>query len=441
MTATSLKKKFISLYARQIAMISLVTLLSVFAASYVLENLLIKKALKQEADYFWTLYDNNPTHPLPNTNNLRGYLKDSDHLSINSEPIDPHHQGLENLEPGFGRVSWHEIKSLYYVSDHNNKRLYLFFLEENVHKLILLFGVLPLSFILLLFYLSSWLAYTNSKRLVSPLQQLAKRVSDYRFDAKTIQSIELNDIKVNADIEVLSLIKALEKFNTQLQEFIERERNFTRDASHELRTPVAIIKGSLDMLKRIEDTNPEKRHKYLQKIRQTAEEMDQLIATLLLLAHNGSVLQEPTAFSLPELLRQLADDIQAQYADKNITLTVDSETDYHINAPKKAVAMVFENLIENAFKYTPSGTINIQIEPNQVTITDSGIGMNEHTLSQAFTPFFRDLEAEAQGFGLGLPLVKRICESLTWHLLLNSEVDKGTTVLVTFPANQVNHLS
>ena len=440
MNALSLKKKFIKLYARQLIVISVATIISTWVASYVIENILIKKAMMQEAEHFWQLYQSNTEQPVPNTNNLRGYLL---HNPDSTTAIDASTSSVpHNFQPGFGRVTWQNVKSLYYVSDYAaengpSTRLYLFFLEENVNKLVLIFGILPLSLLLLLFYASSWIAYLHTKGLMSPLQKLAQRVSQHRFDEQQVNTIVLNDLKANADIEVLSLIQALEQFNQHLMEFISRERAFTRDASHELRTPVAIIKGSLDMLARLDASDTLKREKYLSKIRETCNAMEQLITTLLLLAHNPIATQQVEKLSLNTLVTDIIDKHHPHYQSDTLKISVQCDHDCTLSVPITAANIIIENLIENAFKYTQEGCISIQVDPNKLILRDTGEGMDANTLSQAFTPFYRSTDTEVAGFGLGLPLVKRLCESLNWSLEINSQRNEGTRVVIRFPQEQI----
>jgi hypothetical protein len=427
MNPISLHKKLFQVYALQAVLISAATVLSVLIAAYVLEHLLIHKALEQEAQHYWSLSIDAP-HALPNTRNLRGFLEDA--------PAE-----LKLLTPGYGRIAWQDQQAIYYVSDHGQQRLYLLFLQKNVTKLALYFGVLPLSLLLFIFYIFMWFSYQQSKRALSPLTQLATRVSEYRFTENTLPKIQLQDLKHQADIEALSLIRALELFNQQLCDYIDRERHFSRDASHELRTPLALLQASLDVIEQDAKLHPQslKTQHHLQKMQNTIRSMLSLLEALLLLARDAGYRLPTQPVAVNPLIHAWQQRNQREITQKKLHIDIIENSFVSLIAPPSVLQMVLENLLNNALKYTQQGKIQITVQAQQVQIHDTGSGISSEDLPQIFAPFYRGSSENApsgttnvSGFGLGLSIVKRLCDQFGWQIIIQSDYGKGTQVTLLF---------
>jgi signal transduction histidine kinase len=430
MKPISLHSKLVKVYILQFALISTTTLLSVVIAAYVLEHLLIHNALKQEAEHYWSLSTSTDTpHALPNTRNLRGFLNDT------ALPVE-----LRNLSLGFGRIQWQGQQAIYYASDFSSQRLYLIFLQKNVLKLAFYFGILPLSLLLLIFYIFMWFSYQQSRRALSPLTQLAKRVSEYKFSEKNLPDMKLQDLRDQADLEVLSLMNALEQFNKKIFDHIERERNFTRDASHELRTPLALLQASLDVIEQDAKQHPVpiKTQQHLQKIQITTNNMLALLEALLLLARDHDQQLATKKIDLVPIITEWKQHHQQEISQKNITFQLIKEADITLNAPPFVAQIVLENLLNNALKYTHTGRIDVFVQSHQINIKDTGEGINIDDLPHIFSPFYRGLNEhenipKISGFGLGLSIVKRICDQQGWQILIASEIGIGTQATLIFP--------
>ena len=111
-----------------------------------------------------------------------------------------------------------------------------------------MFGMALCGVIIVIVYLTTWMTYRASRRALSPVIALANAVRDWDPKHPDLDALLPENLPVRADGDVESLAYALHGFATRLEEFVERERAFTRDASHELRTPLTVIKASADML-------------------------------------------------------------------------------------------------------------------------------------------------------------------------------------------------
>ncbi len=419
-----LQYKLVKAFLLQIALISIATALAVFAAAKIVEDVLIRKALQGEATHFWSLYRQNPEFPKPNTLNLKGYLAVNNNTTVLPDE-------LRSLKPGYFRTAFNGRQPIVYVEDNGNARLYLIFDEEQVSTLAFYFGIVPLSGVLILIYLFAWLSYKQTKKAISPVIKLAEIVEHFDFKNHSFAELDLGEIRKASDSDVAKLIDALDHFTDRLQLFIEREQNFTRDASHELRTPLAVIKCALGLLQKRTDYQPNEQQSLLM-IDKTLVDMAGLIETLLLLAREefSPMPEEPVLIN--DLIVNLVEQTQRTLGNHKVSIVIDQHGLLYVPAAEKVLTILFTNLLRNAFRYTPSGLISIRIDKYQVSLSDTGIGMEQHQLEKVFDPFYR-ANTDGSGYGLGLTIVKRLCNQFGWTLTIRSKLGEGTSISVVFP--------
>lgn len=419
-----LRAKLVRVYALQVLLISVAALIGVLMTYVIVENVLTREALETEAEYYWQVTSEDPSHPLPNTRNMVGYLADGDNFAAVPE-------AMRDLQPGFGRAEGLQSKPLIFVSREGQQTLYLVFAEAQVADLVFYFGLAPLAAVLLVVYILLFLTYRLSHAAISPMLNLAQSIE--KFDFRSTQRLEVPVTPEDVDRETRLMVEALQEFSSRLENFIERERTFTRDAGHELRTPIAVMKGSLDILESNKD-RPDADLKVFQRMRRVVVDMETLLETLLMLAREEDVfaVEGPTSVN-----HVIAEEIEllTEYAEKNNNrIELIEEFDVVCNARPRVLAIIMSNLIRNALTYTENGRVTIRISDRYVAVTDTGIGMSEEDMDSAFTAFFRGENAKitANGQGLGLALVRRLAQQLDWRVDLDSEEGVGTEFRVWY---------
>jgi signal transduction histidine kinase len=424
MQSQGLHHKLIKAFVLQIAMISLATLLGVFSAEKIVEKVLVRQALVGEAAHFWKNYQQDPHFPKPDTLNLKGYLAHGpDYAGIPAV--------LQPLQPGYFRTVFQGRKPIVYIEDQGTARLYLIFDEQQVAALAFYFGVVPLSLVLMLIYLFAWLSYRQSRQAISPVIQLARIVEKFDFRRQSLAQFDLTTLRKTSDSDVIKLVNALEHFTERLEQFIQREKNFTRDASHELRTPLAVIKSALALLQKRQDyTPPEQRS--VQLIDVTLRDMESLLDTLLLLAREEAAPLTEEEVVVNDLLLTLLERIKPALGSAQVQVNVEQQALVTVLSAEKVLSILFTNLLRNAFSYTQQGVITLTIEEQQVSINDTGIGMDQQQLQQVFEPFYR-VRPGQDGHGLGLTIVKQLCNRYGWKLKILSKLGEGTRISVAFP--------
>lgn len=402
----------------QIVFISLAAILGVLLAKFMLEDVLIRQALRDEAAHFWARRDYNPDFPPPDTRNLSAYLQNA--------PAE-----LAGLEPGFHNLQ-KTAKGLVLVTEQQGQRLILVFDGRRVDELAFWFGLVPLVLVLLGLYLSAWLGFRASRRAVSPIIALAREVRELDLESPETNAFSQDWLPDEPDDEVRVLADAMDRFTRRLDEFIARERQFTRDASHELRSPLTVLRMASDLLK--EDPGLSKSgQKSLQRIRRATRDMEELIGAFLLLAReNESGLPSETQ-SINEIAKRELKTAQMLAEDKPIEAHFEEHSTLMIDAPEKVLAVLLGNLLRNAFSYTDAGEVRVRIEAGKVIIEDSGIGIDEQKLKQLYEPFVRGEGSRRGGYGVGLTIVRRLSDRFGWPVEIASEVGVGTRVEISFP--------
>lgn len=404
----------------QAAYISGAVLIGIFIAANLIPDLMIRQALEQEADYYWSRVAENPAHPLPDTLNLTAYRPDQGMAAP---------AAIAGLLPGYHRQD-DPVRQLIFISERDGSRLYLVFEEAQVNKLLVLFGLIPLALALIVIYLSLYAGYRTSRRAVSPVVALAQSVQ--RLDpAEPDASLARLERPAEADEEILVLSEALQDLIRRVTDFTERERRFTRDASHELRTPLTVIKMAVDRLLRDGDIGDRETESLL-RIRQSAEDMEHLTAAFLLLARDTGSGLPGEWICVNDVVESELERARLVDPDNPTRAEVAADCRLMVHAHDQVLASVVGNLLRNALSYTDSGRVKVLIGADRVTIEDTGPGMDEKQVEEAFKPFHRG-GRQRGGFGVGLTIVKRLTRHFGWPLTVDSEPGRGTCVTVEFP--------
>jgi len=405
-------------YLFQVVLISVATLVGVWVTAQIIERVLVKQALVMEAEHFWDLHDLNPQQHRPNTRHLLGLL--------DSQDVIP--DVLQGVEEGYSRVTLDDQTPIVYVERRGSQTLYLIFDERRVSVLAFVFGILPLSGVLLVIYTLSFVTWRKSRKLVSPLVRLAELLRRTPVNDPRAALPDLSIVEAEADSEVAVLVVALEAYAGKLLGFVDRERQFTRDASHELRTPLAVIRANLELLSSSQ-ANPAA----LRRIEDTVGDMEALIETLLLLARSESKVLPDDEIIVNDLTINLVERLDPLALRKQVGVRVEQSVLLSLQAPETVLTMVLTNLLRNAINYTASGHVTVSIGAGYVVIQDTGPGMDPSQLQRLMQPFERGQGVGESGHGLGLAIVQRLCERCRWKLEVASALGQGTSVRVSFP--------
>jgi len=230
--------------------------------------------------------------------------------------------------------------------------------------------------------------------------------------------------------EIGVLARTLEKSMQQISKALEREKCFTRDASHELRTPVAIVKNAVEVY---QEKNPQNdtNHELIARISEAAMQMEQTVSTLLVLAREEQTAVEKEPVKLLPIVEQSILDHGYLLQDKPVDVEVSDNCNTQIIAQKGMLKVLLDNLISNAFQYTHQGKVSVGFVDNQLIIKDTGTGIEQDISDKITESAVKG--SQSTGYGFGLSIVKRLCEHQAWSLMVES--GEGTTVSVAFTEN------
>lgn len=419
MAAKGLRERLGRTFLLQAAFIAVAAVVGVFLASFLLEGLLVRQALREEAAYFWSQREQNAAFPLPATLNLTGYL---DHAP----------PSLSALATGYHERDIDGVAMVVCVTEHNGHRLYLVFDNSGVGRLATIFGLLPLAMVLLVLYLSNWFVFRASRRAFSPIIALAKAVRGLDPMLPDPARFDPGRLPNDADDEVLELADALARYARRLNAFVERERDFTRDASHELRSPLTVILVAASVLDADVGLG-EAGRRSLARIMRAARDMEELINAFLLLARDTQTGLPQEDICVNDVVTDELERARLLVGSKSIASRCFATHELHIEAPEKVLPVVLGNLVRNAFLYTESGEIVIEIGADSVVIRDTGVGIAPTLVEAMYQPFVRGSAHSSGGHGVGLTIVRRLSDRFGWPVTIDSTPGIGTRVEVRFP--------
>jgi two-component system OmpR family sensor kinase len=308
---------------------------------------------------------------------------------------------------------------------------------ENMYKtrrrfLLIMAAVLPLG--LLLAGGGGWLLARRAMKPVDRMSQAARRISGEHL-AERLQETGTGD-------ELDRLAKTLNEMLGRLDEAFRQIRQFSADASHELQTPLTILKGEMEVALRSQ-RSPEEYQRVLKSGLEEIDRISHLVEGLLLLARaDAGVLRMDTR---PVALKVLLEEVYAQMKvvadDHSVSLQLNSMEPVSIQGDREHLRRLLLNLVDNAIKYTPAGgSVALSIQGDGewacLKISDTGTGLSKEEQERIFSRFYRATESRSQsngGAGLGLCIAQSIAEAHGGRIQVDSKPGQGSTFTVFLP--------
>jgi signal transduction histidine kinase len=245
-------------------------------------------------------------------------------------------------------------------------------------------------------------------------------------------------IQPGQDEEVAQLAHALDDYQNRITRMLRREQEFTANVSHELRTPITTILTSCELLA-TERNISERARVRIGMIEAAATRMGEQLQALLFLAREQALgIMEPVA--LAECVYDAVEPVCSEIYRKRLNFEVAIEPKAVLTLNRQALHTALVNLLRNAVQYTERGFIRVNFSQSRLSISDSGIGIEPFYLPLLYERFFRG-STQGEGLGIGLAIVKRICDHYGWIIDVESTPGKGATFHITFPASQAGALT
>lgn len=264
-------------------------------------------------------------------------------------------------------------------------------------------------------------------KLLAPLSCLTHSICG--IDEKNLrQRVELPQ----AEDEVYSLTQAFNNMMDRLEHSYMIQKNFAANAAHELKTPLAVIKTSLQVLELQENPGEEDYMEFADDVKYSLDRLIKTVESLQLLT-DSSLKDETETINVLTAATEIQYELSGLSEEKNVKITVNG-SDWKITYNKELFYRILRNLIENAVKYNrPGGSVNITVSRshNAVCVKDNGIGMDEQAIQHIFEPFYRSDLSRSQkvpGCGLGMSIVKTVMDRYGGTLEIDSTLGEGTEI-------------
>ena len=338
----------------------------------------------------------------------------------------------------------------------NDNKVYLSFvkkylIEEQGLKLILYFDItillMEIVFIgavsILLFLISVLTIYVQGNYLT---RKTFKMLDELIEKANNISSQNLN-LRLNVSNSTDELIEFSMTFNRmmdRIERAYDKQKQFVSDASHELRTPIAVIQGYARMLDRWGKDDKEILHESIEAINKESKNMQDLVDKLLFIARNdkNTMVLIMDKFNMSELMEEMVRDTQMLETKHSIESQI--ESDIFVNGDRDRIKQALRIFVDNAMKYTePGGNITLRLERiNEyavATVVDNGKGIPEKDLPNIFDRFYQVDSARERvkgGHGLGLSIARIIVLRHGGRIKVASKPEVGTRFRVYLPIEQ-----
>jgi signal transduction histidine kinase len=399
-------------------LVSLVLASGMYVASHNLEERLIDDTLTAELQDYAARRARNPRSVPEMTNTIRAYVMPT--LGNTHMP-----EAIQQLSPGRYQITLDNIPFRAAVADQGNERFAILYNESQLRRREQDLVLWLAAAVLIMTGLSAVAGYWLAGRVIAPVTDLVGRVANLRPEDKPepLASHYPWD-------EIHELAQDFDDYLARLDAFIERERAFTADVSHELRTPLAVINGAAEVLLADPGISDKTRQRLL-RLARSAEEMTEITTALLVLAREAEATDtRSVSCDVEAVLHEVMDKWQEPLQAKSVSLVLEIQDRPRLSVERAVFAMVVCNLLRNAIAFTDHGEIRIHLERDALFISDTGVGIEPDALPHVFERYYRD--EHSSGAGIGLSLVKRICERYHWNISIDSKPGQGTSIRLGF---------
>ena len=313
---------------------------------------------------------------------------------------------------------------------------------QETKEAFLLRSVIATTIIILL---SSVCTYFLTKKTLTPLQKLTSEVSQIQA-----QNLSTQLAVPNSKDEIAQLTSSFNEMLARLDNAFSTQKQFSANAAHELRTPLAVLQTNLEVFEKKQEPEMVEYQQLFTMIKEQTARLSQLVGTLLDMTNLKSV-PRTDHVSLEELVDEVFCDLDpvAEKAGISIHFNDSANQDSHTDVTGSYVLLyrAVYNLVENAIKYNrPHGSVSVSVKQENgqamVLVTDTGIGISPENQKKIFDPFFRVDKSRSRamgGAGLGLALVDSIAREHGGSVKVLESNEKGSIIALMLPVSSLKN--
>ncbi|MGP4038378.1 ATP-binding protein [Gracilibacillus sp. D59] len=280
-----------------------------------------------------------------------------------------------------------------------------------------------------------------SKKLGAPLivmEKAAKQIAEKKNFSLRV------DYKANDEIG--SLAHAINHLSETLERYQTNRNEFFSNITHELKTPLTYVKGYANAVRHEMYQSKEERDEFLEIIENETDHISNLMDDLTDLSkiEEGKIDLNKEDINVNKLAEEMIKRSQFRASEKGLTMNLEvPDSTIFLYADKNRLDQVLTNLVENAVRYTETGSITLKVKEDRdlvmIRVKDTGIGIKEEDIPYLFERFYRVDKSRSRangGTGLGLAIVKNLVEMHDGDIDVDSELNKGTTITLRFPKEE-----
>lgn len=283
------------------------------------------------------------------------------------------------------------------------------------------------------------LIYWSIMRQLKPFAHLTGRIEE--IDVEKLPLEHMPVLQEEGSYEVYQLSLAFQTVLDKLIDGYNRQKRFSVNVAHELRTPLAILLTRIDLYKRQNHAMSAETADFIAGLEDSIGRLSKLVEDILLLSKDYTIEKHPV--SVRTIAEEVVLDLEDRARTKNISLTV-AGNDFILDADDSLLARILFNLTENAVKYTPDGgfcKIVLQVEGQTgiLSVLDNGIGMSDAQKQAAFDLFYRADDSRSkkiEGYGIGLALVKDMVLHMNGTVSITDNRPQGSIFTIRFPLSE-----
>lgn len=286
--------------------------------------------------------------------------------------------------------------------------------------------VVPTSLVIMVIVVVTALAWLVTRRAWRPVRALARVVNRWDGQAPDPGLLKVEQLSAHTDADVASLTRGLHEFAVRLASYNQRERNFTRDASHELRSPLTVIKMSVDMLAD-EEGLTEFGSRSVRRIKRAAREMEVLVEAMLVLARETDSPADQRRFVVNDVLREELEAAREMLVGRPIEVRLEESARFALQGSPQALSVLCWQLIRNASQQTEQGSVVIKVLPGMVSVRNQT--QVDASRAGAASPAGDGVDRH----GFELAIAKRISDRFAWSLELETIPGSDNIASIRFP--------
>lgn len=270
-------------------------------------------------------------------------------------------------------------------------------------------------------------------KILDPLKQMQKNIAKVDIDRPETFSEKL--LVEDGSSEIVDLSQSFNNLMDRIYKDYKKQKDFSANVAHELRTPVAVMKAQVDVFKR--KNMDQETSAFVEKMDKSLGKLTNLINSVLMFSKNQEINLSKVCIS--SLIEEILFDLEDKISAKSIEVNFDRNEDICIKSDDALLQRLVFNIIENSIKYNvDGGFIDINIRDNknnvEIEVADGGLGISDNQKDKIFDLFYQaDNSRQKEGFGIGLSLSKQIAESLGAKIKVLDNEPKGSKFIITLP--------